>query len=283
MLSCKMRNRIAVAICCLALATVVCAAESGHGSKGRLYLVGVGPGDPDLLTLRAAKVISEADLVICYPSIRDRLGKLLEGKELMCGQFWRLHHFIGLKPGDVPQDRRGEYEKITRERQQFIARIRKSLSQGQTVAILDNGDPMLYGPYVWCLSEFADADPEVIPGVSCFNAANALLQRSVAGGPHTKSVILTSADWPGTTDSMERLSELRCTMVLFTMQHEFGYFIERLSRSWPPDTPVAVVIQAGQKGRQRVVRGTLGDIQSKIDETTLPFEYLIYVGQFLSH
>jgi len=276
---------MSVVVCGLALVPLALAGagtEAARGTTGKLYLVGVGPGSTDLITLRGLRVIKKADFIICYPSIRDRFKDLLKGKRLMCGEFWRLHHFYGLKPGDVPTDRRGEYEKIQRERAEFIAKVRAALSRGETVAILDNGDPLLYGPYVWCLEEFADANPEVVPGVSCFNAANAALGQSVAGGKETKSLIITSADWPGTTDTIERLAKLHTTMVLFTMQKSFGYFIDRLRRSCSPETPVAVVIRAGDPHRQRVVRGTLGNISKKIDTDKLPFEYLIYVGDFLA-
>ncbi len=256
--------------------------SAGGTGKGKLYLVGVGPGGADLITLRAVKAIAKADFIICSPGIRERFGHLLEGKRLMCGEFWRLFHFYGLKPAEVPAEQRGAYERITRERAEFIDKVHAALKRGETVAILDNGDPLIYGPYVWCLREFADAKPEVIPGLSCVNAANAALGQSVTGGKGTKSVILTCADWPGTTDTIERLAKPRATMVLFTMQKSFKYFIERLQRGYGPNTPVAVVIHAGDPQRQRVVRGTLGNIIEKVDPDRLPFEYLIYVGDFLA-
>ena len=88
---------------------------------------------------------------------------------------------------------------------------------------------MIYGPYAWCLEEFDDLDSVVVPGVSCFNAANAALRRGITSGQNTKSVILTVADWSGKTDTIDKLAVHHSTMVLFTMTTEFKQFIDKLS------------------------------------------------------
>jgi precorrin-4 methylase len=96
-------------------------------------------------------------------------------------------------------------------------------------------------------------------------------------------VILTSADWPGTTDTIEKLSVHQTTMVLFTMMTEFEEFIRKLSVNYPTETPVAVVKHAGCAGKEEVVQATLGTILDRVAPDQLPFEYLIYVGEFLTH
>jgi precorrin-4 methylase len=157
------------------------------------------------------------------------------------------------------------------------------VAQKKTVAILDSGDPMIYGPWEWCLEEFEDLHPVVVPGVSCFNAGNAALKKGVTNSDRTKSVILTATDWPGKTDTIEKLSVHGSTMVLFTMRADFKDFIRRLSVNYPPETPVAIVKHAGYHGQEQVIRGTLGTIVKDVGEDRLPFEYLIYVGDFLTH
>ena len=157
------------------------------------------------------------------------------------------------------------------------------MAQKKTVAILDNGDPLIYGPWEWCLEEFADLHPVVVPGVSAFNAGNAALKKGVTTSDRTKSVILTATDWPGKTDTIEKLSVHGSTMVLFTMRAEFKDFIGKLSVKYPPETPVAVVKHAGYHDQEQVIRGTLGTIVNDVGEDRLPFEYLIYVGDFLTH
>lgn len=250
--------------------------------RPRFYLVGVGPGDPDLITLRAIRAIEQADVLFCFESFRDKFASYLKGKEVHYG-FWRLFPYYGQDPAELEGDQRRECEQIARKRNEFIGMIRRAIEQGKTVAILDSGDPLIYGPYAWCLEEFEDLQPVVIPGVSCFNAGNAALRKGVTNGKNTKSVILTAADWPEKTDTIQRLSQHHCTMVIFTMKTEFEEFIEKLRACHPPETPVAVVKHAGYADKEEVIQGTLATIAAQAGQQKLPFEYLIYVGDFLTH
>ena len=256
------------------------AADAKQSSK--FYLVGVGPGDPDLITLRAIRVIEQADVLFCYESFRDKFAPYLKGKQVHYG-FWRLFPYYGQDPAALQGDQRRQCEQTARKRNEFIGMIRRAIEQGKTVAILDSGDPLIYGPYAWCLEEFEDLKPVVIPGVSCFNAGNAALRKGVNNGKNTKSVILTAADWPEKTDTIQRLSQHHCTMVIFTMKTEFEEFIDKLRANNPPETPVAVVKYAGYAGKEEVIQGSLATIAAQVGRERLPFEYLIYVGDFLTH
>jgi precorrin-4 methylase len=142
---------------------------------------------------------------------------------------------------------------------------------------------LIYGPWAWCLEEFEDLHPVVVPGLSCFNAANAALGRGITNSENTKSVIFTAADWMGKADTIDKLSVHHTTMVLFTMRTEFEEFIDKLSINYPPETPVAVVKHAGYAGQEEVVQATLATILERVGPDRLPFEYLIYVGDFLTH
>lgn len=247
----------------------------------QLYLVGMGPGDADLITLRAIRVIEKADIVFVSPSIAQKFADLLDGKQVV-ENFWRLFPYYGVDPAEVPPGERKRYDEITARRNAFIAQVRNAVAQGKTIVVADNGDPLVYGPWSWILEEFTDLDPVVVPGLSCFNAANAALGRSVTSGKNTKSVILSADDWPGRTDTIEELSKLRATMVLFTMKADFEKFVGKLRAAWPPETPVAVVQYAGYAEKERVIEATLGTILDQVDGRELPFEYMIYVGDFLT-
>jgi precorrin-4 methylase len=256
-----------------------CAAEQ---QSTHFYLVGLGPGDADLMTLRAVKTIEKADVIFCSPRWSEKLGKYLEGKKVY-HDYWRLFPYYGRDPSEFEGEERRRCEEYHRKRDEFTSLVRKAVAEGKTVAMLDGGDPLVYGPCAWALEEFEDLNPVVVPGVSCFNAANAALRRGVTTSDRTKSVVLTAADWLGKEDTIEKMSAQRTTMVLFTMRTEFREFIDKLSINYSPGTPIAIVKHAGYADKEEVIESTLGEILDNIDEENLPFEYLIYVGDFLKH
>ncbi len=250
-------------------------------SPTQLYLVGVGPGDPDLITLRAIDTIKRADIIFCMESIKERFSELMQDKQVIHG-YWRLFPFYGQDIEDLEGDQRAEAEKLAVRRNEFIAMVRKAVADGKTIAIVDSGDPLIYGPWAWTMEEFEDLKPVVVPGVSAFNAGNAALRRGITNSDFTNSVILTAADWEGKTDTIERLSTHRTTMALFTMRTEFEEFIRKLAINYPAETPLAVVKFAGYADREQVIQATVGTILEEVGQEDLPFEYMIYVGDFLN-
>lgn len=253
---------------------------SGHVGKGRFYLVGTGPGDADLATLRAIQVIGKADVIFASQKLQERYASLLKGKKVFDG-FGRLFPFYGKKCSEVSEaDKRRERmscEEYQKKQAEFAAITREAVAQGKTVAMLDSGDPLVYGPCSWTLTDLRDLNTEVVPGLSCFNAANAALRVGVTEGENSHSVILASG-W-----SVEEMAAHQSTMVLFTMRTEFKKFIDGLSKHYPADTPVAIVSSAGYAEKEQVMHGALGTILTQVGEQKIPFEYLLYVGDFLNN
>jgi len=273
----------------IALAAVGWLAAAGSGdlraaenTATKFHLVGVGPGDPDLITLRAVNVIRQSDVIFCFRRLAEKFPRYLEGKEVI-DRYGLLFRYYGRDPSEFQGEQRRQCEEVTEKRNRFIAEVRGAIARGKTVAVLDSGDPLIYGPWAWCLEEFEDLEPAVVPGVSCFNAANAALRRSITSSDQTKSVILTAADWPGKTDTIDKLAVHGSTMALFTMKTDFEEFIRKLSVNYPPETPVAIVKYAGYAGKEAVIRGRLGTILQQVGDERLPFEYMIYVGEFLTY
>ncbi|WP_207679883.1 SAM-dependent methyltransferase [Desulfonema magnum] len=251
-----------------------------NAGKGKFYLVGLGPGDPDIATLKALKIIESADLIFVHKRLGKKFEKYLAGKNVIHG-YHRLFPFYGKKCADVtPKDQARERmscEEYHKKQAEFAAIARKAVAEGKTVAMLDSGDPLVYGPCSWSLTELNDLNTEVVPGVSCFNAANAALRAGVTEGKNSHSVILASG-W-----SVEEMAAHQSTMVLFTMRTDFKKFIDGLSKHYPADTPVAIVFKAGYAKEEKVMHGNLGTILSDMSKDKLPFEYLLYVGDFLNH
>lgn len=246
---------------------------------GKYYLVGMGPGDADLVTLRALEVIRKADLLFASQRYQERYASLLTGKKVLDG-YGRLFPFYGKDCGQLTEAERANEgmscEEYHQKQAEFEGLVRAAVAQGQTVAMLDNGDPLIYGPCAWSLTALKDLETEVIPGLSSFNAANAALQAGVTQGKNSHSVLLASG-W-----SVDEMAVHQATMVLFTMRREFKHFVDSLARHYPAETPVAIVSHAGYAEKEKVTRGTLGTILGEVGAGNLPFEYLLYVGDFLS-
>lgn len=241
--------------------------------KGGLYLVSTGVGDPDNMTVRAQKIISRAAIIFARQGASERMPELLKGKEIYDaghGMFWNNGNKGNkLKTEIVAQ------EEATRRI------IRNGIAAGKTVAILDNGDPTIYGPHTGYLKEFSDLSPEVVPGISSFNAGNAALKTGVTGG--SRAVILTAATKSPnekSTATLARLAESRSTIVFF-MDHNLSEAVTQLKIHYPGDTPIAIVSEAGSVQKQSVLQGTLDTIVAKAGNGKLPFQHLIYVGDFL--
>lgn len=253
--------------------------EEKADGKGKFYLVGIGPGDSDLATLRAMKVIEKADLIFAGTRIKDRFESHFEGKSVLDG-YHRLFPFYGKDCSKVTEEEKAKEqmscEEYQEKQRELAAMVREAVSQGKTVAMLDNGDPLIYGPCSWSLIELNDLDTEVVPGLSALNAANAALGKGVTDGATSNSVILASG-W-----SVEEMAVHQATMVLFTMRTEFKKFIDSLLKQYSPETPIALVISAGYAEKEKVMHATLGNVLEQLGEGKLPFEYLLYVGDFLA-
>jgi len=249
---------------------------SAHADGGgKLYLVGLGVGDRDNMTIRARKTIAGADVIFAMKGIREGYADLLSGKEVHEAGHGLFASFGHHRSADKVKAMEREARTV----------IRSAVAAGKTVAILDGGDPMVYGPHTGYLKEFADLNPEVVPGLSSFNAANAALLRGVASGQVSHSVIMTAAmgarkGYKG-KDSLAELAKTQSTMVFFTMGMNLPEVIKQLRQSYPGDTPIAIVSHAGYREKQKVLKATLDTIIGKLDGGRLPFEHLIYVGDFL--
>jgi len=209
---------------------------SGKKGKSALYLVSVGVGDADLITVRAINTIKKSNVIVCWKKTKEKLAEYLNGKEFLDSSLgsWRYYGKDCSRIKD--KKKRAKCEENRKKRAKLISEIRSAIAMGKTVAVLDSGDPLIYGPKAWYLEEFEDLNPVVIPGVSCFNAANAALGKGVTRGKETHSVVLT------TRREIEKLSGCHPTMVIFTMGAKFEELVNKLKGLYPGETPIAVVV-----------------------------------------
>ncbi|MCW3000737.1 MAG: precorrin-2 C(20)-methyltransferase [Conexibacter sp.] len=174
-------------------------------TAGRLYGVGVGPGDPELVTVKAARLIGSADVVAYTVARRARgrgVARTIAGPHLRPGVVeLALTYPITIEQTDHP----GGYEGAIAEFYDTSAdRLASHLDAGRDVVVLCEGDPLFYGSYMYLHERLASRyETEVVPGVTSFSAAAAAL-----GTPLVKrDDVLTIL--PGTLPHDELAARLR--------------------------------------------------------------------------
>jgi precorrin-2/cobalt-factor-2 C20-methyltransferase len=148
--------------------------------SGALYLVGVGPGDPELLTLKAVRVLREAD-VVAYPQTNTgaTLARDIAAPYLSPAAV-DLPVDLPISPDRRPAQR--AYDAAARA-------IRTHVDAGRRVAWLCEGDPMLYGSAIYLLARLVDLPVEIVPGVSSVTAAAAAARRPLAEGNEVLRIV----------------------------------------------------------------------------------------------
>ncbi|QES47530.1 precorrin-3B C(17)-methyltransferase [Streptomyces venezuelae] len=174
-------------------------------AKGRLYGVGLGPGDPSLMTLRAVQVIAGADVVAYHSARHGRsIARSIAQEHLRADHIEEpLVYPVTTETTDHPGGYQGAMEEFY---EASAARLAAHLDAGRTVAVLAEGDPLFYGSYMHMHKRLADRYPtEVIPGVTSVSAAAARLQTPLVEGEEVLTIL------PGTLPQEELTARLAAT------------------------------------------------------------------------
>lgn len=159
----------------------------------RCYIVGVGPGDADLITLRGIEAIGKSELVLCTAHAKNTFAQYLEGKEWVFfqGMPWKKIHQLD------EAERLEHIRKVMQLRLEAKEIIKTSVIDGKVAAVLLPGDPGFFSPMEWFVKNIPDELLEIIPGISAVNAASAAMKRSLVSGHATESVIITTPEAVG--------------------------------------------------------------------------------------
>ncbi|MGE2836043.1 cobalt-precorrin-4/precorrin-4 C(11)-methyltransferase [Mycobacterium sp. SMC-4] len=225
--------------------------------------VGAGPGAPDLLTLRAARLLGEADVVL-FP------GTYLDPVVLQnCSRTAEL-----VDTQDLDLDA-------------IVARIVTAAQAGLQVVRLVSGDPTIYS----AVSEqgrrldAAGVPWSVTPGVPAYAAAAARVGRELTVPLVAQSVVLTRTQQRSTvmpeTESLSAFAATRATLVLHLAITRIRTLMAELIPSYGPDCPVVVVYRASQPA-ELVLRGTVADIADQVEKAELRQAAVILVGRALA-
>ena len=228
-------------------------------NKGKVFFIGGGPGDPELLTLKAKRIIDSADVIIyadslVHPSVCDSAK---EGAQIVGSKTMTLDEITDLMIG--------------------------AAGDGKLVARVQSGDPSIYGAVLeqMRLLEAAGVEYEIVPGVSAAFAAAAVLKAEFTVPEVSQTVIFTRLEGRVAMPSGEKLRDLAmhgCTLVLFLSITRINKVVSELKAgAYDDDTPVAVVYRVGWPD-EIVITGTLSDIAPKVKRAGITLQALVLVG-----
>ncbi len=249
------------------------------GSQPRVSVIGVGCGDSNLITLEALDAIAQADVLVAPQDIQKRFAPYLLGKPVI---FDPMAQFAKKPPKKASEEAhkdstgRHMYEDRVAEAGKII---KAQLAQGKNVAILDWGDPMIYGSWRW-IKDVLPQTQEIrfVGGLSAFNAGSAAIRRDIAC-----SGIMAITD-PFTMfknpDLLKTLAAKGATLVIFMALPRFPQVMAAVQAAYPPDTPAAVVYRAGMQ-TQEVVKSRLDQVLKANPEGRERWLGVVYVGPCL--
>ncbi|KJK59934.1 precorrin-2 C(20)-methyltransferase [Saccharothrix sp. ST-888] len=179
--------------------------EHQESGTGRLYGVGLGPGDPELVTVRAAALIGRADVVAYHSARHGRsIARSIAESYLRGDQIEeQLVYPVTVETTDHPGGYRGALDEFYEE---AAARLAAHLDAGRTVVVLAEGDPLFYGSYQHMHKRLAHRYPtEVVPGVTSVSAAAARLGTPLVEAEEVLTIL------PGTLPEEELTARLAAT------------------------------------------------------------------------
>jgi precorrin-4/cobalt-precorrin-4 C11-methyltransferase len=228
----------------------------------RVYIIGAGPGDPKLLTLRGAELIESCPVVLYTGS---------------------------LVPKEVIERARPDAKIIDSSGMtldEIIAVIVEARDADQDVARVHTGDPTIFGSTAEQMRQLTKLGIacEIIPGVSSFTAAAAALGKELTLPELSQTIIITRAEGRTPMPEKEKLEDLakhQATLAIFLSITLLKKVAQSLISTYGEDCPIAVVHKASWPD-QIVVTGTLSDIHEKVRAAKFNATAMILVGRVLN-
>ncbi|MDH3276794.1 MAG: precorrin-4 C(11)-methyltransferase [Nitrosopumilus sp.] len=226
-----------------------------------VFFVGCGPGDPELITVKAKKLIQKADVIVYS-------GSLIPPPILKLCKKGKLYDAAGLV------------------REEIFEILYKNAKKDKLVVRLHDGDPSIYGAIKEQIDNLQEKgiSSTVIPGVTAFLASAAALETQLTLPGITQTIIVTRAESRTKVPKREKISELakhKATLIFYLSVHLLSDIVtESIAGGYKKSTPVAVVYRASWKD-QKIVKGTLGDIVKKIRNEKITKTAIVIVSNVI--
>lgn len=231
--------------------------------QGHIEIVGAGPGDPDLVSVKGRYFLEKADLILYA-------GSLVPIELTYCA-----------KQGAVVRSSAS----MTLEEQ--FAIMKQFYDQGKLVVRLHTGDPCIYGAIQEQMAFFDEyhMSYHITPGISSFQAAAAALRSQFTIPEKVQTIILTRGEGRTSMPEKEKLhllAQSQSTMCIFLSASIVDDVQRELLTHYPPDTPVAACYKLTWKD-ERIYRGTLDNLSKIIKENNLTLTTMIVVGESIDN
>lgn len=243
--------------------TVAAAIDNSVIRRGHIEIVGAGPGDPDLISVRGRQMLEKADLILYAGSLVPR--ELTE-----CA-----------KPGATVRN------SASMDLEQQLALMKEFYDKGKFIVRLHTGDPCIYGAIQEQMNYFDQYNMSyhITPGISSFQAAAAALKSQFTIPEKVQSIILTRGE--GRTPMPEReklhlMARSQSTMCIFLSAGIAEQVQEELLQEYPETTPVAVCYHLTWQD-ERIFRGELKDLARIVKENNLTLTTMIVVGEAIGN
>jgi len=227
----------------------------------KVFFVGCGPGDPELITIKAKKLLQKADVVVYSGSlIPSPILKLCKKAKLQ------------------------DASKLIRE--EIFKLLNDNAQQGKMVVRLHDGDPTIYGAIKEQIDnlEKEGIKSEIIPGVTSFLASAAALGTQLTLPGVTQTIIITRAEKRTKVPTREKISELakhKATMIFYLSVHLLSDIVKQaIAGGYSETTPAAVVYKASWKD-QKIISGTLQDITKKVLKEKITRTAIVIIGDVI--
>jgi precorrin-4/cobalt-precorrin-4 C11-methyltransferase len=229
-----------------------------------VYFVGSGPGDPELITIKAKRLVEQADTIVYSGSLLN--PKILEYAK-KDAQF---------------------YDAALLDREKIYRILRDSTKEGKLAIRFHDGDPGLFSTIREQIDKL-ERDGlrcSVVPGVTAILGAAATMNLELTLPGNTQTLIITRAELRTPVPDREKISELAkhgATMVFYLSVHLISNIVEEILKGgiYTKETPAAVVYRATWED-QKIIKGTLGNIANKTKESKITKTALVIVGDVLA-